>query len=83
MILRCERRSRYLSRKVNETVAPWMDEGFGLLIEIVNVTGGDDSHWGLNIWVEKTFEKKRLKINSPSGVTSDINSDFIRVLLRK
>lgn len=43
----------YLSRKVNETVAPWMDDGFELLVEIVNVTGGDGSHWGLNIWVEK------------------------------
>ena len=43
----------YLSRKVNETVAPWMDDGFTLLVEVVNVTGGDDSHWGLNIWVEK------------------------------
>jgi hypothetical protein len=43
----------YLSRKVNETVAPWMDEGFDLVVEIVNVTGGDGSHWGLNIWVEK------------------------------
>ena len=43
----------YLSRKVNETVAPWMDDGFALLVEVVNVTGGDGSHWGLNIWVEK------------------------------
>lgn len=43
----------YLSRKVNETVAPWMDDGFGLLIEVVNVTGGEGAHWGLNIWVEK------------------------------
>ena len=43
----------YLSRKVNETVAPWMDDGFDLVVEIVNVTGGDGSHWGLNIWVEK------------------------------
>ena len=43
----------YLSRKVNETVAPWMDDGFDLLVEVVNVTGGDGSHWGLNIWVEK------------------------------
>ncbi len=43
----------YLSRKVNETVAPWMDSGSDLLVEVVNVTGGDGSHWGLNIWVEK------------------------------
>merc|ERR1712118_131876 len=40
----------YLSRKVNETVAPWMDDGFDLLVEVVNVTGGEGSHWGLNIW---------------------------------
>ena len=26
---------------VNETVAPWMDDGFALLIEVVNVTGGE------------------------------------------
>ena len=43
----------YLSRKVNDTVAPWMDDGFDLLVEVVNVTGGDGSHWGINIWVEK------------------------------
>ena len=48
-----ERQLGYLSRKVNETVAPWMDEGFDLLVEVVNVTGGEGSHWGLNIWVEK------------------------------
>ncbi len=46
----------YLSRKVNETVAPWMDEGSDLLVEVVNVTGGDGSHWGLNIWVEKKMK---------------------------
>ena len=36
-----ERQLGYLSRKVNETVAPWMDDGFDLLIEVVNVTGGE------------------------------------------
>ena len=43
----------YLSRKVNETVAPWLDQGSDLLVEIVNITGGEGSHWGINIWVEK------------------------------
>lgn len=43
----------YLSRKVNETVAPWMDDGHPILVEVVNVTGGDGSCHGVNLWVEK------------------------------
>ena len=43
----------YLSRKVNETVAPWIDEGWGLLVEIVSVNG-DLGNIGINIWIERT-----------------------------
>ena len=54
--------------KVNETVAPWMDDGFDLLIEVVNVTGGEGSlgtqylgrkkkksltHWTLNPYLRR------------------------------
>ena len=43
----------YLSRKVNENVAPWIDGGSELLVEVVTFTGGDGNHWGANIWIEK------------------------------
>ena len=43
----------YLSRKVNETVAPWMDDGYPILVEVVNVTGVNGGSHGVNLWVEK------------------------------
>ena len=48
-----DRQLGYLSRKVNETVAPWLDEGWGLLVEIVSVNG-DEGYVGINIWIERT-----------------------------
>lgn len=48
-----DRQLGYLSRKVNETVAPWIDDGFPILVEVVNVTGGDGGSHGVNLWVEK------------------------------
>lgn len=43
----------YLSRKINEIVAPWLDHGENVFIEGVSITGGFPGHLGLNIWIEK------------------------------
>lgn len=47
----------YLSKKVNETVAPWLDEGFQVLVEVTTINGGDDNHWGCNVYIEKSRTK--------------------------
>ena len=43
----------YLSRKINEIVAPWLDRGENVFVEGVSITGGFPGHLGLNIWIEK------------------------------
>lgn len=43
----------YLSRKINEIVAPWLEQGENVFVEGVCITGGFPGHLGLNIWLEK------------------------------